>query len=133
MPGSILLPAAFCQYEINLAILDIDGRNTNFQRIPKPVGDATAIACQPVADRIEVKIVTIECRDMHEAVDVDVVQHNEQAKGGHARDDARVLLAGARIDAGAVDPRVAPAGDDLAAQIFKADSPAAVVDLSRAG
>src|SRR5687768_17604560 len=76
------------QDKIDLAGFQIDAHQLDPEPVPEAVALTAALAQQHMLGRIKVEIVTGQLRNMHEALHINAVQRDEQAKTGYAADNA---------------------------------------------
>src|SRR5690606_19699996 len=76
-------------FKVDLAFVEVDPHDLNFNAIAQTEVAPTALAGQTMLDRIEVVVITRQRRNVNQAFDVNVLELDKQAKAGHRRDHAR--------------------------------------------
>src|SRR5690349_21191867 len=83
------------ELEVDARFVEIHADNLNAQPVTQPECRACAFADKPVLSGFEMKIVIAESGYMHEAINEDFVQLDENAESGHTGNDAVELFANA--------------------------------------
>src|SRR5690606_4842847 len=83
----------FDQAEVDLAFFQAGAQDHDADAVAEAVLVAAAVAGEGLADRIELVIVAWQLGHMDQAVDLGLVELNEQAEAGHAADGAVELAA----------------------------------------
>src|SRR6185436_6100818 len=96
--------------EVDLRGLEIDARHRHAHATRELEHPAAAFAQHGVARGIEMEIVAAELRHVHEAVDVEAIERDEDAEARHAADRAVEALADLVLHEIALEPVLDVAG-----------------------
>src|SRR6185312_3154293 len=94
------------EHEIDLARLEVDARDAHADPRAEAPHDAAALAAQLVARGLVAEVVAAELVDMHEPVDVEAVESDEEAEARDTADRAVERLTDAVAHEVALEPRL---------------------------
>ena len=90
--------------EIDLAAVEVDPADLHPDPAADDVAHAGALAAQLLLDLVEAEVLAAELGDVHQALDVEAVEGDEQAEAGDRADRAAVLLAEVLAHVAALEP-----------------------------
>ena len=98
------LAATSDQLEVDLAFIQIDAHDTHLDAVAKAETATATLTGETVMQRVEVVVVARHRRDMHQALNIDVGQLDEQAEAGDRGDHTGEGLADAILHELALEP-----------------------------
>src|SRR5690606_8235052 len=105
------------QIEVDLALVQVDARHAHLHGIAEAEAAPRAFAGQAMVQRVEVVVVGGQAGDVHQALDVDVGQLDEDAEAGDRGDHAGEGLAHAILHVFALEPVDHVAGGPVGAPL----------------
>src|SRR5690606_2777271 len=116
---------SFDQPEIDPARLEIDARDLHVELVGEPEPAPGALAAQLVRRLVVLEVLAAQLGDVHQTLDVEVVERDEHAGRREAGHAARELLAAALAHVHALQPRLDVArglvGPALVARAYRAE------------